>query len=876
MTSRASRLVLALTVLTAFLGAQSSAALFDAPVVVGDDYMRFMNVLDFDGDGWKDALSVWYHIGNVTSVDVRGFRNDQTGRLVHVWTVGQGLNGVTVPLSQVDTATGDMNLDGQEDFVLSVLGTIYVYLSNGAQPPTLWVTTFVGVTPPSEIKMADFNGDGRADIVTLSVGTVSLLLTQPSGLPFPTSTQVLPAGTSHRLFLAEVNGDGIMDVGVAGASTGTQLRLYPVVGGILQPPLAFTLAGETMPMPVAGDVDNDGDQDVVVFGMSQYRILRRTGPATFNLESYVPGGPATGLADVDQDGDLDGVCCGSGGGPGDSPPNYYPSNYEISINNGGVFAPAFQITGLGSTRLAGAVDLDADGDLELVAGRCVYYPDGPITKSPFTAIPTTNTARSVIDVDQDGDPDLQGLAGTAIAFSRNTGDGAFASTPLLLPAPPAGSVWVGPGWPGDWDGDGDADLVVVQQTTGGAFMAMRILRNNSGGGYTDGGNAAGAGVDMRVMPATPVLVPMSPDAILAADIDLDGDLDLVCRAPPTHSRMWLNSGTGFFFAGQELPGNYVVAVAPIDANATPDFLAVYGSLSTGVGPLRLWRGLGGGAVAEPDAVLITSYSTWLGDCALADLDGDGDLDLATTTSNTTYVGQNDGNGNFSPPSPPFIQPVEFFYSAPAPQYVAILDVDADGYSDIVVGPTKNTAYGATAIHRGTATPWVYQPAIVQIFIAGALTDVDGDGDPDALWNKLARNRHFRQPDCGTRRQYGIGLAGSGGMVPVLGAVGPFRAGVSGDTRIRGGLGGAHALFGIGFNETATPILGGTLYTDPLAIFELDLLGQPGVPGAGWLNLPWTMPASLVGTAIYQQVAIIDPGAPQGATLTNGLHLLAGP
>jgi hypothetical protein len=126
MTSRASRLVLALTVLTAFLGAQSSAALFDAPVVVGDDYMRFMNVLDFDGDGWKDALSVWYHIGNVTSVDVRGFRNDQTGRLVHVWTVGQGLNGVTVPLSQVDTATGDMNLDGQEDFVLSVLGTIYV------------------------------------------------------------------------------------------------------------------------------------------------------------------------------------------------------------------------------------------------------------------------------------------------------------------------------------------------------------------------------------------------------------------------------------------------------------------------------------------------------------------------------------------------------------------------------------------------------------------------------------------------------------------------------------------------------------------------------------------------------------------------------
>ena len=89
----------------------------------------------------------------------------------------------------------------------------------------------------------------RPDVATITFCAVTIRLTQPAGPPFPTSIHGLAGGTSSALFLAEVNGDGVMDVGVAGFSTGTQLRLYPVVGGVLQTPLAFTLAGETMPMP---------------------------------------------------------------------------------------------------------------------------------------------------------------------------------------------------------------------------------------------------------------------------------------------------------------------------------------------------------------------------------------------------------------------------------------------------------------------------------------------------------------------------------------------------------------------------------------------------------------------------------------------------
>src|SRR4029079_2085061 len=118
--------------------------------------------------------------------------------------------------------------------------------------------------------------------------------------------------------------------------------------------------------------------------------------------------------------------------------------------------------------------------------------------------------------------------------------------------------------------------------------------------------------------------------------------------------------------------------------------------------------------------------------------------------------RNDGNGVFTSPTPQFVQNLD----APnAPQHIAIADLDGDGYKDILVGPVLNSGSVGTATYRGTATPWVFQPKVVQVFTAGALADMDGDGDADALWNKLVRNRHFHQPDCGLRGPSGAGPPG---------------------------------------------------------------------------------------------------------------------
>jgi hypothetical protein len=141
---------------------------------------------------------------------------------------------------------------------------------------------------------------------------------------------------------------------------------------------------------------------------------------------------------------------------------------------------------------------------------------------------------------------------------------------------------------------------------------------------------AGFGFDL---PGTQYGVGVHPQGVVAADVDGDGDVDLV------------------------------------SANSGSDNVTVL-------------RSIGNGTFAAGVAYAVGSFPQFPQSVTAADLDGDGDVDLVTANagSNTVTVLRNNGNGTFA---------AGVAYAVGQESYdLAAADLDGDGDADLV---TANTA-----------------------------------------------------------------------------------------------------------------------------------------------------------------------------------------
>ncbi|MFT5287018.1 MAG: hypothetical protein ACI8TQ_003193 [Planctomycetota bacterium] len=126
------------------------------------------------------------------------------------------------------------------------------------------------------------------------------------------------------------------------------------------------------------------------------------------------------------------------------------------------------------------------------------------------------------------------------------------------------------------------------------------------------------------------------------------------------------------------------------------------------------------------------------------------------------------------------------------------------------------------------------------------------------------------------QNYGAGLAGSGGAVPTLTGTGNTSTGSPFSIDVANGMGGASAFVFVGLNPASDPAFGGfSLVDSAFTVISRTLSGPSGTPGVGstTLNIAITDPA-LVGVSLYLQAAMLDAGATQGVSLTEGLHLFA--
>lgn len=874
-----------------FLSATSSAqvrAPLDAPLVVGDHYQQIVKTLDLNGDGWMDAFGWWtdtaygLHPGQGF---LHGWINDGAGNLSVAWTVPY-TNSVNDDLPSDVAAVGDLDGDGDDDFVIATGTTVRVYLSNGASAPTLRFSSPGPGTSPTWIHcvaLENVDGDPEPELLLAVSSILAIYDVDVTNGALLERTQVTTAFmAAGKLVVAELTGDGELDV----LLTGT--RIHPIVGGQLQPwahnfalPWTFTSYDRRFD---GGDVDGDGDFDLVAFavpidpGSPQYRIVRRTGPSTWSMEPPVNGGPARMLADIDGDGDLDGTCCG-GGGFGSRSKNEVLSNFRVALNDGtGAFAASISIPSVGSKAIAGVADLDHDGDMDLVGGRCVMYAQSPLVENPSPILGAGyQHARTVVDLDGDADPDFEPRAGS---IRWNMGNGPSLLGTLALPPAPAGLLRDGHPFPGDWDGDGDVDLMFRLTAQGGLELVL-----NRGSGHFE---SAGVRADATE------LVWYSNGAVnsLAEDLDGDGDLDLVLRCRLGFPSLGVKSGwwrndVGRFDWQATWDGPCVSKVADVTGDGVVDLIATRGvNLAT---TLAWAPGLGGGAFGAWTSISGTSARAPLDEIALADFDADGDLDIAAADAGSlrAYVYWNGGAGTFTRDAIPLCEVLDA--SATNPLLVEAADIDADGLIDIAVGPVRY-AYNSVGIFLRAGDNSGWRPMIQQVVFSENTTsaqrmftfsDPDGDGDVDFLADRLVRNTHHQGDAGGMRVQDTGGLVGQGGVKPLVGADGPFRVGEVAQLRVRGLPPGASGRLVVWYpSDPAPPSFGPVQAATPQRIHSeipLTASGQPGdAPGSGTWNLEYTVPGYSAGRTKAYTAFVQDDTLFSGESRSNCLYVTYGP
>jgi hypothetical protein len=114
---------------------------------------------------------------------------------------------------------------------------------------------------------------------------------------------------------------------------------------------------------------------------------------------------------------------------------------------------------------------------------------------------------------------------------------------------------------------------------------------------------------------------------------------------------------------------------------------------------------------------------------------------------------------------------------------------------------------------------------------------------------------------------GGGLAGTGGLKPLVVGSGELTAGSTASLELSQALPGAVTHLVLGLSELAAPLKGGVLCPNP----DVLLLGLP-VDGAGTFTASGIWPASVPsGATFWSQFWTVDPGAPKGVSVSNCLR-----
>lgn len=597
---------------------------------------------DFDEDGLQDLLLLpWQPASASSSNSVylrRGSASELFGELEEIDSSIFANDGAVIA-----DFTGDNHLD-------VVLGRAALFMlpgnGDGTFDPEVTIDALAG-NPVIRTPMAvDLDSDGDQDIVGLvsnvvapAVPFIAAYLNNGAGV-FSRVDSAVPDGQALAGTPVDFDADGELDLLVATDGSPREIRVcFGVGGGMFAAPASPASPISDEHNAVSGDLNGDGNPDIVVFGATTlfevtYRTLLGAGNGSFSALSqqasgvglFPPGSPSYQLADLTSDGMPDLIVNartlghsyfeGNGDGTfnaatliartdamytiihdltGDGINDAYAS-VLISGNVGGIFntVPAFD-TGTDAVSYV-TTDLNGDAfdDLAIVNDSLRSYisnGDNTFTLTSTNAIPIGGlVSNSVYTYSADFNGDtlldiavLAGSFGVDAAVYLNQGDTTLA---------PAGTVDFGGenhltemAPPADLDGDGNLDLF------GRDREFASLLELSASSVWVAFGNGDGT--------FQAVVRPFSDLSSIPQSIDLDND---GLRSLVFHDlddalvRIFHTQSNRTFTAGATLPGTTddtddPIAIGLLDADALEDLVVLetgddlsvyYGNASNGV------------------------------------------------------------------------------------------------------------------------------------------------------------------------------------------------------------------------------------------------------------------------------------------------------
>lgn len=546
--------------------------------------------------------------------------------------------------------------------------------------------------------------------------------------------------SANHVLVGNVNGDAFTDIMLL---NGTQLVAKLNEGHASFADRHVAYDDLLLSRALLVDVNGDGLDDLLNYSEDQFMLLYMNDPLlgytdSVVVDDYSSNAFAQLLAvDLDQDGDMD-LLTASG-----------PS-IQYYLNDGaGNFSQAEGVTSSLVDAFAVA-DIDGDADLDLVwseGGVRWSANDGALAFLPIagTILGTIGAAAdpwvACGDIDVDGDIDILSGVDDKRGVVLNQGGGTFAPLDLTTGLPHCYRAQLH-----DMDGDADPDLLGYDNLN--LEISAFWWENDGTGDFAT----------IHVID-TVQTIPWLDDKLHGADMDNDGDVDVVSR-----EHVYLNDGSGALTKHTfDIPSTGLLAVSDqnLDGqreiywskegliglvnNGSLDFFpaqchdevpieeglrgfhdmdgdgvndVLYDGLDSVSNSRVIWRrGLAGGTYG-PEHVLTFP---WVGDVnalMAGDLNNDGSTDLLASSPVERRILLNQGGGVFGQGTgTPLIL-----------QHVPPMDINGDGTADFWCRVGQN----AVAYYFDGVATLTQGPVFATSGSSGRFGDLSGDGVPDFL------------------------------------------------------------------------------------------------------------------------------------------------